>query len=439
MAEFAVIYAVMHQPRRPRLPAVELDPRSSPDELAEAVFDGPLNRRYFLKVAHYCYRPALQQFRELLDRDLKLNLGLSFSFLVQAEAWAPDLVDGFRDLAAHPNVELVGVEPYHSFLFWLDIEHFRQRMHWMADELERRFGKRPLVTDTTEMILSPEIYTAIESAGFDAVLAEGRPQLLGPRSPTHLYAPPGRRLRVLTRHNALSDDVGYRFSNTEWDGYPLRASDYARWIRDTDGDIVVLGWDFETFGEHHNRDSGIFEFLEWLPGELEYHGVMPLRASEALELFGDQPRDLPIPVSPTTWAGKGDMGFFLGNPVQRRLFHLMRHAYQLCSLCEEPELLDIAMWLAQSDNLHLLQWYEHFGAEAEVSAYFTPDEWWRLGHGRLIEEIRLAYESFITAVSKRLAARAVRPAPPLVEAAEAAAGSCEPAERLPATASADLP
>jgi alpha-amylase len=376
--------------------------------MAEAIFDGPLNRRYLQKVARYCYYPAIGEFRRHLDAGLKLSIGFSFSFLRQAQMWEPRLLEDFRGLVAHPNVELIGVEPYHSFLFWLDIGCFRRRMAWMRDELEQLFGKRPTVTDTTEMILSPEIYCALDSAGFRGVLTEGRSQLLEWRSPNYVYRAAERRLLMLTRHHRLSDDVGYRFSDRSWDGYPLRASDYVRWIRDSDGDVAVIGWDFETFGEHHHIGSGIFEFLNWLPGELAYQGVQSLTGGEALDRFGHRAHALDLPVAPITWAGQGTMAFFLGNPIQQRLFHLMRHAYNLCALSDEPELLDIALWLAQSDNLHLLQWYEESGSEAEVSAYFTPDEWWGLGHERLLRELVDVYSNVVNAISERLA-RGPRP------------------------------
>jgi alpha-amylase len=425
MPASVVIYTLVHQPRRPRLPAAPLSPKASPAELAEAVFDEPLNRRYFRKVARYCYHPAVDAFLTHLDAGLKLNLGLSFSFLRQAQAWDPDLLEKFRHLVSHPNVELIGVEPYHSFLFWLDLKRFRDRMAWMREALYELLGKRPTVTDTTEMTLSPEIHATLDSLSFRGVFAEGRWQLLEWRSPTYLYRQPGRELLMLPRHNTLSDDVGYRFSDREWKGHPLRASDYARWIHDTDGDLVVLGWDFETFGEHHNTDSGIFEFLRWLPGEFRHHGVTTLTASEALAQFTARAHDLyhvaagehlgGMPVPPTTWAGKGDLSFFLGNPIQQHLFHLMRHAYHLAALSEDPELIDIALWLCQSDNLHLLQWSNHvsphshdleqFSSEAEVAAYFTPAEWWRLGHERLLRELCQVYENFIRALSARLARR----------------------------------
>jgi hypothetical protein len=84
------------------------------------------------------------------------------------------------------------------------------------------------------------------------------------------------------------------------------------------------------------------------------------------------------------------MSFFLGNPIQQRLFHLMRHAYQLCTLCDEPELLDIALWLAQSDNLHLLQWFEEW-ARRPVSACFAG-RWWGINGERLLSELRRLHQ-----------------------------------------------
>src|SRR6185312_16768253 len=80
-------------------------------------------------------------------------------------------------------------------------------------------------------------------------------------------------LFLLTRHQELSADVSQRFSNNAWAGYPLYADAYARWIAQATGDFVLLNWDFENLGERHVHATGIFEFLQALPGELERHGV----------------------------------------------------------------------------------------------------------------------------------------------------------------------
>ena len=71
------------------------------------------------------------------------------------------------------------------------------------------------------------------------------------------------------------------------------------------------------------------------------------------------------------------------------------HAYNKARLVRDPCIVDLALWLAQSDNLHLIQWFGRGGAEAEVSAYFTPREWWDLGPDRIIWEIQQVYKNFI--------------------------------------------
>ncbi|HEX6799552.1 MAG TPA: hypothetical protein VF116_17730 [Ktedonobacterales bacterium] len=405
MATEVIIYTVVHQPRRVKLPAQPIPHGASIEDIAHCAFDDRMNERYFHKVARTCYYPATETFTRLVrTKDLKLAIGFSISFIEQCRRWDPALLERFRELVAEPNVELVGVEPYHNFLFLLDLPFFVGRMRWMRDELERIFGKRPIVTDTTEMCMSASLYDAVEAAGFEAGMLDGRPWVMDWREPTHLYHYHGRT-RLFTRHFDLSDDVGYRFSNKSWESWPLTADTYAEWLRETWGEFVFLGWDYETFGEHHWASTGIFDFLDHLPDALYRRGARFMLPSEALAAFGDRTYELPLPVFPTTWAGTGSMEFFLGNAAQQAILQLMIHTYGVARLTEDPALLDIALWLAQSDNLHLIQWFGRGGSEAEVSAYFTPREWWDLGPDRIIVEQQRVYTNVLRAMEPYLPAR----------------------------------
>ena len=304
MAQHFLTYTVIHQPRRLRLPAQPLPKGASAEALAELLFDAEMDKRYLDQVSRKCYYPATRLFRELVEGGFKLSLGMSLSFVRQIQLWDPKLFDLLADLAAHPNVELVGVEPYHSFLFYLDMPAFIQRMDWMRSEMQRLFGKRPVVTDTTEMFMSNDLYYALKAGGWDAAVMDGREWVMGWRSPTHLYryhSGPD----LFCRHFQLSDDVGYRFSNKEWEGWPLQADDYASWIRESAGDFVFVGWDYETFGEHHWEDTGIFDFMRHLPGELTQRGMEFATLSEARALYANSTHQLPLPELPTTWAGTG--------------------------------------------------------------------------------------------------------------------------------------
>jgi len=438
------IYTIVHQPRRLKLPAQPIPRGASIEDITRCIFDEPLNERYFHAIAATCYYPATRLFLELVrEQGLHLSIGLSLSFARQAQAWDPELLDLFRALVAEENVELIGVEPYHNFLFLLDLPAFVLRMQWMGDEMERIFGKRPAVTDTTEMAMSATIYNALDTAGFRGVLIDGRRWVLEWREPTYLYrysdedplpvplpikrsqyAPRSRRSPqklladndresgpyLLARHTQLSDDVGFRFSDANWSQYPLYADTYARWIAGTPGDVVLLGWDYETFGEHHHRDTGIFDFIHALPAELERQGVTTRTASDVIDRFSVPgcAHHLPLPIFPTTWAGAGGLDFFTGNSAQQTILQLMGYVYGQARLTENPGLVDLALWLAQSDNLHLIQWFGRSGPDAAVSSHFTPREWWELGADRIIHEQQQVYANALQAMEPYLPARLVR-------------------------------
>jgi alpha-amylase len=399
VAENLVIYCVVHQPRRLRLPARVIPAGTDPEGMADYLFDDDMNRRYLEKVARWCYYPAIEVFGEMLDAGFKLSLGFSVSFLWQAERWDAALAERFRKLVGHANCELIGVEPYHSFSFALDIRLFQEEMLRGRAYAEEFFGKSISVTDTTEMVMNNEVYYALAGAGYQAGMLDGRPWVMEWREPTHLYRHGGRELALLCRHHQLSDDVGYRFSDHSWPGFPLRAEDYVEHIRKAWGDFVFIGWDFETFGEHHSIDTGIFDFVRALPQELAKQGVNCLLPSDVLRRFGQaELPDLPLPEFGTTWAGSGGMEFFLGNPSQQAIFRLMHSVLNKARLTGDPTLSDLALWLLQSDNLHLIQWAGRSGSEAEVSAYFTPDEWWDLGPDRILTEQQRVYTNFVRAM-----------------------------------------
>src|SRR5258708_7831646 len=182
------LYTLVHQPRRLKLPAQPIPRCASLEDLTRCLFDERLNERYFRQVAQSCYYPAARMFLELVrQQGLRLALGFSLSFVRQAERWEPALLDLFRELVAEDGVEIVGVEPYHSLHCLIDLPAFTMRMRWMADEIEHIFGKRPTVTDTTEMCMSASIHDALDAAGFRGAFVEGSPNVMQWRSSNYLY------------------------------------------------------------------------------------------------------------------------------------------------------------------------------------------------------------------------------------------------------------
>ena len=148
MAENLVTYCVVHQPRRIKLPAQVIPRGTTPADMAGYLLDDVMNKRYFDKVAKWCYYPASQMFLDMLDQGYKLGIGFSVSFLWQLERWDKVLTESFRKLVSHPNCELIGVDPYHSFAFALDIGLFQEEMRRGKEYAENFFGKEIRVNGT---------------------------------------------------------------------------------------------------------------------------------------------------------------------------------------------------------------------------------------------------------------------------------------------------
>ena len=116
------------------------------------------------------------------------------------------------------------------------------------------------------MMYNDAIADAVQDMGYTGIMTEGVDWLMaGWRSPDFVYRSPGG-LPVLLRNYRLSDDIGYRFSNTSWDGYPLTAEKFTGWLAGNTDPVVLLALDYEALGEHIWADTGIFDFLAALPG-----------------------------------------------------------------------------------------------------------------------------------------------------------------------------
>jgi alpha-amylase len=76
----------------------------------------------------------------------------------------------------------------------------------------------------------------------------------------------------------------------------------------------------------------------------------------------------------------------------------MISALNQASLTGDAALVDIALWLSQSDNLHWLQAINATGSEAEASAYFPPVSWRHLGLDQMVWEHQCVYKNFINAL-----------------------------------------
>jgi alpha-amylase len=237
--------------------------------------------------------------------------------------------------------------------------------------VERLFGVRPSVFRNTELIYWDGLAPDIARLGFTGVLMEGADHVLGWRSPNYVYAAAAApELRLLPRNYRLSDDVGFRFSNRDWDGWPLRADTYASWLAACGGESVHLFLDFETFGEHHWAETGVLDFLAHLPAACRRLG---LRFVSPATLTGRQPVAVLQVGRPTSWAdAERDVTAWLGNQLQTAAHARLYQLRQRVLAHGDSVLLDGWRRLTTSDHVYYMctKWF----ADGDVHAYFSPFE-----------------------------------------------------------------
>ncbi len=365
------IYFQVHQPHRLR--------RYSVFDSDGSYFDTQRNSVILDKVVRKCYLPASQLLLELV-RKHKGNFRFAFSFtgliLDQLRREHPQTLALIQELVKTGCVEMLGETFHHSLGSIYSPEDFIEQIDLHAALVEELFDVKPRVFRNTELIYSNKLADLLAEMGrYKGVLTEGADHVLAGRSPNVLYHPPGHPgLKLLLKNYRLSDDIAFRFSDRQWDQWPLTAEKYARWLgrNEPAGEVRNLFMDFETFGEHQWADSGIFDFLSALPGAILADQRHDFRTpSECIASFAAAGEyDVPHLIS---WADtERDVSAWLGNAMQS---NALREIYRLEAPIKnagDPALLEDWRRLTTSDHFYYM--CTKYFADGQVHAYFNPYE-----------------------------------------------------------------
>lgn len=342
-------------------------------------FDDSENARIVRRVAEKCYLPMTDVLQRLVERHqgrFKCSFSVSGTALEQMEQWSPETIASFQRLARTGCVEFLCETSHHSLSFLMDMEEFDAQVRNQRERIERLFGATPRTFRNTELVVDNRVARRAEELGFDAILGEGADHLLGWRSAHHVYRPEGcERIKMLLRSYKLSDDIAFRFSNRAWSEWPLSADRFAHWVHQVpreDG-FIGLFMDFETFGEHQWRDTGIFAFMEHLPEAVLRDPRF--RFATPAEIASEQDPvarlDVPYPVS---WAdAERDLTAWLGNHMQRAAhdaLYAMRPLIEEAAARGRPDLRERWRKLSTSDHVYYMctKWF----ADGDVHKYFSP-------------------------------------------------------------------
>lgn len=318
-------------------------------------YDDYEDERLITDVANRSYMPALEALGEMLKEHpgfFKVAFSLSGVGMEQLEIHAPQVLEKLQELNQTGCVEFLA-EPYsHGLASLANEESFAKEVKRQCQKMKEYFGKEPKVLRNSSLIYSDDIGAQAAQMGFKGMLTEGARHVLGWKSPHYVYncalAP---NLKLLLRDVNLSDDISLRFSNVDWEGYPLFADNYVDRIANFPGEehVVNIFMELSALGVAQPLSSNILEFLKALPECAKQRG---LTFSTPSEICDTMPSVGALDVPDTlSWTDEErDVSSWLGNPMQREAFNKLYSVADRVRIADDPRINQDWDYLQASNN-----------------------------------------------------------------------------------------
>jgi alpha-amylase len=370
MEKSICLYFQVHQPHRLRLYRFFDIGKNS------FYYDDFSNKTILRRVAERCYLPANRLMAELIEKHkgaFKITYSITGSVIEQFEKFAPEVIESFKELAKTGCVEFLAETYSHSLASLISESEFREQVALHDNKIFDLFGVKPQVFRNTELIYSDKIGSIVAEMGYSAMLTEGARHVLGWKSPNYLYTNAiNPRLKLLLKNFNLSDDIAFRFSNQSWSNWPLTAEKYAVWLAQAveKDDIVNLFMDYETFGEHQNASTGIFDFMRHLPAEVMRYKKIKFNTPQEICIKHQPVAPLHVPF-PISWADEErDTSAWIGNELQNEAFDKLYSAEERVRATGDKDLLTDFRRLQESDHFYYM--CTKFFSDGAVHKYFNP-------------------------------------------------------------------
>ena len=370
-----VLYFHVHQPWRVRDDQTLFDIGTNKNYFSEEKgLKRQSNGEIFRKVAEKSYIPMNNLLEKLLKThpEFKFSFSITGTFIDQAQEFAPEVLESFKRLVQTGRAEIIAETYYHSLAFFFDREEFEAQVRAHQTKIREVFNVETTAFRNTELSYNDELAKWADDFGFKAILAEGWDPILQWRTPNHIYKPKGaKNIRLLLKNYKLSDDLAFRFSNQNWQEYPLTTQKYIGWLESSSyhGDVINLFMDYETFGEHQWVESGIFDFFEslvsyWL--KKPEHGFKTVTEAAQSEPIAE----ISMP-NTVTWADtERDLTAWLGNSMQQEA---MKYLYALKSRVYNSQNGDLVEdWRRLTTSDHPYYMCTKYFNDGDVHAYFSP-------------------------------------------------------------------
>ncbi len=322
-------------------------------------YDDYENERSISDIAARSYMPALETLHTMIKENngyFKVAFSLSGVGMEQLEMHAPQVLAKLQALNETGCVEFLA-EPYsHGLSSLANEESFAADVKKQAAKVEEYFGKKPTVLRNSSLIYSDDIGAQAAAMGFKGMLTEGAKHVLGWKSPHYVYncniAP---NLKLLLRDVELSDDISLRFSNTEWEGYPLFADNYINRSATLPEEERVLNifMELSALGIAQPLSSSILDFIKALPACAKAKGINFATPTEICSMTKSV-GSLDVPDTLSWVDEERDVSCWLGNAMQREAFNKLYSVADRVRIANDPRICQDWDYLQASNNFRFM-------------------------------------------------------------------------------------
>jgi alpha-amylase len=318
-------------------------------------YDDYANEAAISTASENCYLEANNTLMDMIKNSngrFKVSFSITGLALELFEQFAPQVIESFQNLAKTGKVEFLATPYAHSLSSLFDENEFERQIKMQVEKIKQLFGSKPTVFANSALLYSDEIGEKAAKMGYKTIVIEGAKHVLGWKSPhfiyNHAYL---NKVKLLVRSNKLSDDINYRFSQWNWNEYPLTAEKFIGWIKNTPENEKVFNifMGYEALGILNGRQSGIFDFFRALPEHAIANGLNFALPSEIAEKF--QPTDNLSALYPMSWTDEEkDTSAWCGNELQNEALEKLYKLSERVNLASD--LLLKIDWNRLQDSAH---------------------------------------------------------------------------------------
>lgn len=291
--------------------------------------------------------------------------------------YRPDVIQSFIKLVATGHVEILAETYYHSLSFLHSKKEFQRQVEKHSAMVKEIFNTETSVFRNTELIYNNELARFISGLGFKGLLCEGVKRILRGRSVNCLYAAPDNGdFGLLLRNTSLSDDIAFRFGDTNWSEFPLTAEKYASWLHahPEKTDIINLFMDYETFGIHKKSTSGIFDFLDQLPAAVLRNNRFKF-STPSDALHEHYPRDIYDVNKLISWEDRsGANSIWCENVIEKNILKKIYSLENMVINCDCNRMIDTWGRLQASDHFYHMNQEDMESGDGNHQSYFASSK-----------------------------------------------------------------